>query len=132
MNRFLLVAIVFGVAACATPGVDEGQSGSVQRSDAIQTGESAGESTLAQNQQAEVTDGIEEFDTPVASETPPESVPNIVEPEPAIVCERVVPTGSILPVKVCRHQTDIKRKGERDREMFDDMKRNTALGTTRL
>jgi hypothetical protein len=59
-------------------------------------------------------------------------IPGIVEPEPAIVCERVVPTGSILPVKVCRSRSEIDRKEQADPEIFDEIIRNTAIFNSRL
>jgi hypothetical protein len=44
----------------------------------------------------------------------------------------VVPTGSILPVKVCRSRSEIDRKEQADQEIFDDIKRNTAIFNSRL
>ena len=52
--------------------------------------------------------------------------------DPGIVCERVVPTGSVLPVKVCRERSDIELKEKQDQRVFDDIKRHTANGVSRL
>jgi len=87
---------------------------------------------LAHNAETGSADGIEALESPQVSETPAEMIPGRPAQEPAIVCERVTPTGSLLPVKVCRHRDDIARKQEADQEIFDDIKRNTALGNSRL
>lgn len=150
MNQFLLVSILFAVAACATPGLEATRSealqtsnavqtseavqtsSAVQTSESVQTTESGGDNMLVHNSQAEEFGGIEDLESPTASEIPAEMIPGRPVPEPAIVCERVVPTGSVLPVKVCRHRSEIERKQEADQEIFDDIKRNTALGNSRL
>ena len=126
MNRFLLVSIMFGIAACATPSPEP------NRPESVQVVESGGDELQAQNNPAEYYEGIEEIEAPKVSEIPAEMIPGIREPEPEIVCERVVPTGSVLPVTVCRRQSDIDRKTEADQKIFDDFKRNTAIGNSRL
>lgn len=128
MNRFLLVTISIAVAACATPSVEP------DRSKSVQAMESGGDELLEQNIPTENFEGIQEFEAPNASKTPAEMMPHfrMAETEPEIVCDRVVPTGSILPVKVCRRRSEIERKTEADQELFDDIKRNTAIGTSRL
>ena len=85
MNRFLLVATLLAVTACAIPGLQP---------------------------------------------NPSEPFSHVTEPE--IICERMVPTGSLLPVMVCRRQSDIARRQEADQELFDRIKRNTAIGASRL
>lgn len=132
MNQFLLVAILFAVAACATPSLEANQPESVQTSEAVETKESGGDNMLVHNKQAEEFEGIEDLEAPTTSEIPAEMIPGRPVPEPAIVCERVVPTGSVLPIEVCRHRSEIERKREADQEIFDDIKRNTALGNSRL
>ena len=133
MNRFLLVTFMFAIAACATPSPEPDRSESVQnQTESVQVVESGGDELQAQNKPAENYEGIEEIEAPKVNEIPAEMIPGLREPEPEIVCERVVPTGSVLPVEVCRRQSDIARKTEYDQEMFDNIKRNTAIGNSRL
>lgn len=137
MNPFLPVVILFAVAACATPAPEPKQSEAVQASEPVQASQSAqveesGGDVLAHNAAAIDSTGIEVLEAPNVSEIPAEMIPGRSEPEPAIVCEKVVPTGSIIPVRVCRDRSYIQRKQEADQEIFDDIKRNTALGNTRL
>jgi hypothetical protein len=141
MNRFLIIPICLAVAACATPGGDP------QPSKAVEAPESAPATDLPDSDVQAVSDPgmmavtdsapnsggiIEELDSPQVAETPPSMIPGAVEPEPAVVCERVVPTGSIIPTKVCRTREEIDRKESADQEIFDDIKRNTAIFNTRL
>lgn len=137
MNQFLLIVVLFVVAACATPSLEPNRFEAVRSSEVIQSSEAvqakeSGDGVLAHNAETENADGIEELESPSPSEIPAEMIPGRPVPEPAIVCERVVPTGSVLPVQVCRHRDAIERKQEADQEIFDDIKRNTALGNSRL
>ena len=137
MNQFLLVVILFVVAACATPSLEPNRSEAVQSSEVVQTSEAvqakeSEDGMLAHNAETKNADGIQELQSPKVSEIPAEMIPGRPEPEPAMVCEQVVPTGSVLPVTVCRHRDDIARKQEADQKIFDDIKRNTALGNARL
>jgi hypothetical protein len=131
MNQFLLGVILFAVAACATPSLEPNPSEAVQTSEAVQAKESGG-GILAHNAAAKNFDGIEELEAPSVNEIPAEMIPGRPVLEPAIVCERVVPTGSVLPVEVCRHRANIDLKREADQEIFRDIKNNTALGNSRL
>jgi hypothetical protein len=134
------------MAACATPGTepDPSESGAAQAVDSRAV-DSRGYETLAHSDPAtpagdamaddgpaENSNSIEELEAPQVAETPPSMIPGVAKPEPAIVCERVVPTGSILPTKVCRTQAEIERKEQADQEIFDDIKRNTAIFNSRL
>lgn len=144
MNQLLLVTILFTVAACATPGPEPSRSESdqapelaqapqpVQAPESVQAEESRSDDILAQNDAMKDFKGIEELEAPDVSETPASMIPGRQVSEPAIVCERVVPTGSILPTRVCRQRSDVERKRQADQELFDDIKRNTALGASRL
>lgn len=144
MNRFLLVSIIFAIAACATPSPEPNRPESVQvvetsesvqvveSSESVQVVKSGGDELQAQNNPVENYEGIEEIEAPSVNEIPAEMIPGLREPEPEIVCERVVPTGSVLPIKVCRRQSDIARKTEADQELFNDIKRSTANGASRL
>ena len=135
MNRFLLVTIMFAIGACATPSPEPNRPESVQvveTSESVQVVESGGDELQAQNDPAKNYEGIEDIEAPKVSEIPAGMIPGIREPEPEIVCERMVPTGSVLPVEVCRRKSDIARKTEADQQIFDDFKRNTALGNSRL
>lgn len=143
MNPLLLVVILLGIAACATSGPEPNRSESVQASKPVQASEpvqasqsgqqeESGGGALAHNATAKNSTSIEAFEAPSVSEIPAEMIPGRPEPEPAVVCEKVVPTGSIIPVRVCRDRAYIERKQEADQEIFDDIKRNTALGNSRL
>ena len=141
MNRFLIIPICLAVAACATPGGEPKPSKSGQAPETIPVSELPDNDTQAVNDPGMLanTDSapnpggiIEELESPQVAETPPSMIPGAMEPEPAVVCERVVPTGSIIPTKVCRTRDDIDRKEAADREIFDDIKRNTAIFNTRL
>ena len=126
MNRFLLVTIMFAIGACATPSPEP------NRSESVQVVESGGDELQAHNNPAENYEGIEDIEAPNVSEIPAEMIPGLRPPEPEIICERVVPTGSRLSVEVCRLRSDIERKTQADQALFDDIKRNTAIGTSRL
>lgn len=133
MIQLLLVTILFTVAACATSGLAPNPAESVQApAESVQAKESSGDVLPGGNNPAEIGDGPLEFEEPIASETPDSMMPAKAIPYPPIVCEKVVPTGSILPVKVCRHPIEAARKQEADQKIFDDFKRNTALGNSRL
>jgi len=126
---------MFAIGACATPSPEPNRLESVQvveSSESVQVVESGGDELQAHNDPAENYDGIEDIEAPTVREIPAEMIPGIRMPEPEIVCERVVPTGSVLPVKVCRRKSDIARKTHDDQELFDDIKRNTAIGISRL
>ncbi len=140
MNQFLLVTVLFTVAACATPGLDPNRSEAdpvpefaeasqpAQVPASVPAEQPRADEPVARNDAKAGASGIEEIEAPTVSKTAPPPMPA----EPAIVCERVVPTGSILPTRVCRNRSQMERKQEADREIFDDIKRNTALGNSRL
>jgi hypothetical protein len=139
MYRFLVVPTCVAIAACATTGTEPDPSEAVQAAEsrdyetlAINNPDTPAGNVMAGNDPAENSNRIQELESPEVSVTPPSMIPGIVEPEPAIVCERVVPTGSILPVKVCRSRSEIDRKEQADQEIFDDIKRNTAIFNSRL
>ena len=126
MNRFLIVLTCVAVAACAAPGVEP------KPSEAVEATDSRDNDLLANNGPAERSTSIEEIEAPKVDEIPPSMIPGMTEPELAIVCERVVPTGSILPVTVCRDRLAAEKKQAADQEIFDDIKRNTAIFNSRL
>jgi hypothetical protein len=127
MIRLLLVTSLFAIGACATPGSEPTSPESGQ---AMQSG---GDELLEQNAQAQNNDeSIQDIDAPNARATPPEEMPHQNASESDVVCERVVPTGSVLPTKVCRRKSDIDRRQKADQRMYDDIKRNTALGADGL
>ncbi len=151
MNRILLIPTLFTVAACSTSGVEPDRSTAAQATAFVPATESAqaanpaprqvssdadaaAEDMVVQNATDRTVEGIEDIEAPNVSQTPPSMIPGriVEEPEPLIVCERVYPTGSILPVKVCRDRAAAEKKTEYDQEMFDDIKKNTALGNARL
>lgn len=49
-----------------------------------------------------------------------------------LTCEWVIPTGSKMRKKVCNKPSAINRKREADQKIFDDIKRNTAIGNSQL
>jgi hypothetical protein len=128
MYRFLVVPTCVAIAACATTGTEPDPSEAVQAAEsrdyetlAINNPDTPAGNVMAGNDPAENSNRIQELESPEVSVTPP-----------SIVCERVVPTGSILPVKVCRSRSEIDRKEQADQEIFDDIKRNTAIFNSRL
>lgn len=138
MYRFLVVPIAFAVAACAASGAEPGPSEFAQTAESVPATEPSEETIardddmVADHPPAEDSSELQVLDSPEVSKISPSTIPGRPDPEPAVVCERVVPTGSILPVRVCRDKREIARKEAADREIFDDIKRNTALGNTRL
>ena len=146
MNHYLLVVTLFAVAACATPGPVSNRSDAVAAVDAVEDVESVeaaqtpatvlaqetDDSMLVSNADATSSIGIQDIEAPTVTETPAELIPGRPAQEPAVVCERVIPTGSMLPIKVCRNRADVDRKREADQEIFSDIKDNTVLGTSRL
>ena len=149
MNRFLLVVPIFAMAACATSGQEASRSASVQAaetapiseepraSEVVQVSAVAAVGELDDDAPTRITEEqyagvIDDLESPDASEIPAEMIPGRPTLEPAIVCEKVVPTGSVIPVRVCRHADYAKRKQDADQEIFDDIKRNTAIFNSRL
>lgn len=156
MKRILAVPLSLVVAACATPVADPDPLSSVQAGRSVPAAETvqgrespkvhpSGAAAAEQSDQgvdelvagndndtAKSFHGIEDLESPGVEQIPPSMIPSRVAPETSVVCERVYPTGSILPTKVCRDKTDIQRKQEADQEIFDDIKRNTAIFNSRL
>lgn len=78
--------------------------------------------------------GIQDIDAPEVEQTlPPRSMhrPRKTD-ESEIVCARIIPTGSRIPVDICRTRTEIERKQEQDQRIMDDIKRNTAIEAAKL
>lgn len=145
MYQILLVMVLFAVAGCASPGPQSNPTATMVSPEAFQTPDtsSTSESTLeselvqssesvdhvyAQNDEGETASRIEDIDSPDVERASMGMVPDQPTPESAIVCERVVPTGSIIPVKVCRDLNSVARKSEQDRKIFDDIKTGSAIG----
>ena len=138
-NRFFLTIFIFAVAGCAStdPQADNPQISSTDASQvsgtpqptATATTSVAKANTVSQDADSNKSyDGIEDIESPAVAQTRMASGPIAAEPEPAIVCERVYPTGSIIPVKVCRDRAAAERKTEQDQRIFDHVKRSSAIG----
>ena len=144
MYRILLVSTLLVVGACATSNPESNQVESVpvanSSSSEVRTNYSSSSSTpsasVATLESSETVAGnvenIQDVEAPGASEGRASAMQTPSMAESAIVCERVVPTGSILPVRVCRHRSDIERNRTTDQKMIDDIKRSTANGASRL
>ena len=141
MNRFLLVSMLFTIAACATPDAEPDRYESAQvvtagndqmltRSSAAQDSGVASQSVANTGADSDL-ENLEDIDAPDVRETPAAMIPR-VQREPEVVCERVRPTGSIIPVEVCRRRADIDKQGDEDREAFNKIKSNTANAASRL
>lgn len=65
---------------------------------------------------------------PIIREEPPEIASQVPLPQGEIVCRWEIPTGSRLRKKVCSEKSFVEKKREADQEIFDDIKRNTAIG----
>ena len=145
MKKILIVPVSIAVAACATPTTEPVPSETSQATAAVATSASAptthatqpdqasqDQTLVAENRPTENPESIQALEAPQVNEVQPGQIPGRGVPESTVVCEKVYPTGSVLPTKVCRDVTDIERKQEADRKIFDDIKRNTAIGNTRL
>ena len=122
MIRLLPVAALFLIAACATSSTQPSQAESAQAMN------SGGDRLVGQNTASEDSAAIEDIDAPDAPKTPTEEMPHVQAGQPGVVCEKVVKTGSIMPTTVCRRKADIERRGDSDRKLYEDIKRNTTLG----
>ncbi len=139
MNRFLLVAMLFTIAACATPEAAPDRYESAQAvtagNTAATTQTSAARDTDSSSQSAATTgdlDNLEDIDAPDVRETPAAMIPRIPRASEEVICKKERPTGSIIPVEVCRRRADIDKQGADDRETFDRIKSNTANAASRL
>ena len=122
MIRLLPVAALFLIAACATSSTQPSQAESAQAMN------SGGDGLVGQNAASGDSAAIEDIDAPDAPKTPTEEMPHVQAGQPGVVCEKVVKTGSIMPTTVCRRKADIERRGDSDRKLYEDIKRNTTLG----
>ncbi|MGI9221840.1 MAG: hypothetical protein ACR2QS_12485 [Woeseiaceae bacterium] len=153
MKKLLIIPMSVAVAACATPATETGPAATAQSTETVQSAQPAqapepspgiqsaqageqqaddSEAMVADNRSAENAAAIEALQAPQVDEVQPGNIPGRGVPESTVVCEKVYPTGSVLPTKVCRDRTNIDRKQEADQRIFDDIKRNTAIGNTRL
>ena len=138
-NRFFLTIFVFAVAGCAgtDPLANNSQisaaetsqvSGSPQPTAAATTSAANANTDSHDADSNKSYDGIEDIESPAVAQTEMASGPIAPDPEPAIVCERVYPTGSIIPVRVCRDRAAAERKTDQDQRIFDHVKRSSAIG----
>ena len=140
MKRSIPVIFSLAIAACASNGSEPAQpvpeqvSGPAPSSvPAPAPGVSSSEQEMiARTETTADSGGIEALDPPDVERLPADMVPNRPGTEDAIVCERVVPTGSVLPRKVCRHQSEIDQRSLEDQRTFDNIKSNTANAASRL
>lgn len=148
MRFNLLIIIMFAASACAAPGevpehnatsehIPEATSDKIDSD--IDVAQEVMHDTSTEVQGTEVQSvavpapiTIEDIESPTVAETPAELIPGRPTPETAIVCEQTRRPGSVLPVQVCRDKVDIELRRAADQELFDDIKRNTALFTSRL
>ena len=142
MNRCLLIATLFFVAACATSDPQPSQTEYAQpvntaandtavRNTAAQPAQAANDASGTAASASSDYESIEDVEAPKASETPAAMIPRIPR-EPEVVCEKVRPTGSILPVEVCRRRADIDKQRDEDQDAFGKIKSNTANAASRL
>jgi len=89
--------------------------------------ESGGDELLVHDSPAESIQGIEEIEAPNVSETPAAMIPRSAMAEPSIICERESPTGSRIPVKVCRGRSEVLRRQEADQKTLRDMQNLEAI-----
>jgi hypothetical protein len=122
MIRSLPVVALLLIAACATSSTQPSQAESAQAMN------SGGDGSVGQNAASGDSAAIKDIDAPDAPKTPTEEMPHVQAGQPGVVCEKVVKTGSIMPTTVCRRKADIERRGDSDRRLYEDIKRNTTLG----
>lgn len=148
MKRLLLAVILSITAACATPGQPPHQrTSAAQATDPAGEPGPAGDELLAAREPATEADdpevgvasvspagtaGLEAVEPPQPGETPTEMLPRVNVDEPEVICTREVPTGSRLAVEVCRKVSDVEQRQENDQRLFDQIKTNTTIGTTRF
>ena len=141
MNRFLLVSMLFTIAACATPDAEPdrydsahpvaaGDAGLVRQSGPAQDADNAPQTAASAENQGDL-ENLEDIEAPDVRETPAAMIPRI-QREPEVICEKVRPTGSIIPVEVCRRRADIEKQRQDDQEAFGKIKSNTANAASRL
>lgn len=141
MYRFLLVLSLFAVGGCAgtSPQSDTPDEVQVSRdnpaeamttSPAPQANESS-QNMVARNNDNDSTGNIDDLESPGVKETSTSDMPVTPSVESAVICERVYPTGSILPVRVCRDVSAAARKTEQDQRILRDVKTNSAIGGAR-
>lgn len=143
MKNILVIPVCVAVTACATPAAEPEAYQAAQLAEPAQAAAIAPDSEsfqAAERQETEMVAGnepsqqrsIEALDSPEVEQIPHELIPGRAVSDDPIVCERITPTGSILPTRVCRDRRYMQLKENADREIFDDIKRNTALGNSRL
>ena len=126
MNQLLFVAITIIIAACSTQAPPPIQTASAEATKSVE----AELPTPSEPEVIEDTDAADETIVKAAEiPRPPEAE---LPAELGIVCTREYPTGSHLSVEVCRHQSEIVRRQQADRDVFDRIKTNTAIGTSQL
>ena len=141
MNRFLLVSMLFTMAACATPDAEPdrydsaqpvaaGDAGLLRQSAPAQDADNAPQTAASAENQGDL-ENLEDIEAPDVRETPAAMIPRI-QREPVVICEKVRPTGSIIPVEVCRRRADIEKQRQDDQEAFGKIKSNTANAASRL
>lgn len=123
MNRILLIAVLTGVVGCATPDVEP--PAPLYSQEMV----SGGDALL---ERRDPTIRLQSIDPPFGSEEPPVSVPEEPVAERELVCRWEIPTGSRMRRKVCSTKSFVDKKREADQEIFDDIKRNTAIGNATL
>ena len=130
MYRILLAASALSLASCATPGTTS--SGPLPA--AGQPASASAESELVAQQAVEPGSAA-----PEGEEIEVVAVPGVA-PAPAaaaqvasgagseVVCRREIPTGSRLPVRVCRSRAEIEARKERDQAWLDEKQQDGLAG----
>jgi hypothetical protein len=140
MNRFLLVTFLFVVTGCATTSPEPNQSESLQAAESssnellehknpvedFENAEVVAENSEGAASEAEKFEGVEYYEPPSESENSAEMLLPEMMPEPEIVCERVYPTGSRLPVRMCRSQAEIELN-QLNNKKLDEIKLNSNI-----
>ena len=148
MKPFLLVSIMFVVTGCASSEVMPVQAESApateERPSAVAALPGSGNEVSQEERHAapatpRATDSasvsasvIESLEAPQVTKTPSERIPGALLPEDAVECEQTTRPGSILPVRVCNDKRAVDARRAADQELFDNIKRNTALFANRL
>jgi hypothetical protein len=109
--RFLLLATILSLSACAAPESSEQAGGSTGASD-----------TVVDNSEG-VLEVVEVPEVPVAASPPPSG--------DEVVCRKEKRLGSNRTIKICRTQAQVDAEREAGQDALDDLSRRTLSGPNR-
>ena len=115
--RFLLLASILGLAACATSGPEPSEQAA---------GSASADNVVVENGAAENEGSLEVAEVP--------EVPVAASPPPSgdeVVCRREKRLGSNRTIKICRTQAQMDADREAGQDTLDELSRRTLSGSDR-